>query len=524
MPTSVSNSVPLSDAISLAVAADRAIEAGRFREAVDLYLQALTLHPAQPEWHYKLGVAAHNSGLRDLAGQHFTEATILAPHHPAPHQALGDWCRNGGDISGALQHTERAVAIAPNEPEVLVSRAWALAAAGRTAEAWALVEQLNATGYCPPKLAGLCGQIAASVNKEQSALNVLTNVSACSTLSPSDRRQVHFAAAKIFDRLGRYDEAFTHATAAHESNRRPYNPALMRNLVDRRIQYYTPRKLHDLPRASHGSRRPIFILGMPRAGTTLVEQILASHPQVYGAGELPLISELALSMAASDPGSSFDFPECLDSLPLRGANQQAEKFLTHIASLNSTARFVIDKMPENFLFMGFIATMFPDCHVIHCVRDPLDTCLSCYMTDFTHGHEFAQDLDHLGDYYVQYRRLMAHWHDVLHYPMIEVRYEDVVFDLEAQARRLLEQLDLPWDPHCLEFHKNPRYVTTASLHQVRRPIYSESVGRWQHYEMHLSKLKASLQLDTTQVPTLTFPSHAAHSRGNEEPIASERSI
>jgi tetratricopeptide (TPR) repeat protein len=479
------------DAGPVAREAQRHFESGRFTESISLYQKALSSNPINPEWHYRLGFAAWRAGERDLAGQHFLETARLAPHHPAGHQALADWCRNVGDLSGALRHSERAIAIAPDEPDVMTSRAWALADTGRADEAWALIERLNTRGFCSPRLAGLCGQIAPELGKEGSVLGVLLAASTAPNLSSSDRRQIHFAVANVMDRLGRYDEAFSHAVAAHTAERRPYDPHFMRKLVDRRIEYYTPRKLHDLPRASHGSRRPIFILGMPRSGTSLIEQILASHGQVHGAGELTLIRETALAIAAADP-ESHEFPECLDALPLRGANQRAERFLSAVNSLNPAAHFIIDKMPQNYLYMGVIATLFPDCHVIHCTRDPVDTCLSCYLTHFTMGHEFAEDLKDVGEYYVQYRRLIAHWRDVLHYPMIEVRYEDVVSDLEGQTRRLLELLGLPWDPHCLEFHKTQRYVTTASTHQVRRPLYANSVGRWRNYEKHLSPLREAL--------------------------------
>jgi tetratricopeptide (TPR) repeat protein len=471
--------------------AQRHFESGRFTEAIRLFQKALDSCPTNPEWHYRLGFAAWRAGDRDSAGRHFLETARLAPHHPAGHQALADWCRNVGDLSGALRHSERAIVIAPDEPDVMTSRAWALADAGQTEDAWGFIERLNSRGVCSPRLAALCGQIAPELGKEKTALDLLLTVSTTPNLSDSDRRQTHFAISLVMDRLGRYDEAFSYATSAHAANRRPYDRHFMRKLVDRRIQYYTPRKLHDLPRASHGSRRPIFILGMPRSGTSLIEQILASHGQVHGAGELTLIRETALAIAAADP-ESHEFPECLDGLPLRACNQRAETLLSAVTSLNPAAHFIIDKMPQNYLYMGVIATLFPDCHVIHCIRDPMDTCLSCYLTHFTVGHEFAEDLKAVGEYYVQYRRLMAHWREALHYPMIEVRYEDVVSDLEGQTRRLLELLDLPWDPNCLEFHKTRRYVTTASTHQVRRPLYANSVGRWRNYEKHLSPLRDAL--------------------------------
>jgi hypothetical protein len=160
--------------------------------------------------------------------------------------------------------------------------------------------------------------------------------------------------------------------------------------------------------------------------------------------------------------------------------------------MDPDAAYVTDKMPHNFMYLGLVALLFPDCHVIHCTRDPLDMCLSCYTTHFAAGHEFSHDLRHLGLFYRDYERLMAHWEMVVNFPMVEMRYEAVVADLEGQARRLLGFLDLPWDERCLGFHRTHRAVATASTAQVRRPIYASSVGRWRKYEKHLGELIEAL--------------------------------
>jgi tetratricopeptide (TPR) repeat protein len=478
------------DPQALAARAGRMYGGGRFSEAVSLYLRALSIIPTNPHWHFQLAFAAWNAGDRELAGRHFAQTVRLAPDHYLGHQALADWCRIRGDLAGALVHSGRAIDLAPREPYVMTCRAWALADAGQKEDAWSIIEALDARGFFSSQIASLAGRIAVGEQQDGFALDLIRKSLDHPENSDEDRQLAHLTAAEVFDRLGRYDDAFSHAQAAHNANRRPYDARVMRELVDQTIEYFAGKKLHDLPRASHGSRRPVFIVGMPRSGTTLVEQILASHPDVYGAGELSFIREAAnLVVASSQPA---EFPGCLDGLPLRGCNELAGRILVGLENLNHTARYVTDKMPQNFMFLGLIAMLFPESHVIHCKRDPIDTCLSCYLTHFTLGHEFAQDLTHLGDYYLQYQRLMSHWRDTLRMPIIEVRYEDVVSDLEGQTRRLLQLLDLPWDSRCLEFHKTPRLVATASLHQVRRPLYSRSVGRWRNYEKHLSPLKVAL--------------------------------
>ena len=462
--------------------------AGWHAEALGRYRQALALRPGDGELNYYAGFAAWRAGNVADAGEHFRRAAQYSPNHPATHQALALWALSTADVDTALRHSERAMLIAPNEPEVLSTHAAALAAVGELDQAWSLVGRLLAGARVPPRALALYGQLASRHGDETDALRRALSALQSQGLGPEDLAQLHFTAAGLLDSLGRYDEAFSHASAAHAANRRPYDPSVIERQVERQIEYFTPPQLHHLPTASHGSLRPIFIIGMPRSGTSLVEQILASHPQVHGGGELSLLNDISEQAAQAEPPGRADYPGCLDAMSLRGCNELARQYLAGILRLNAAARYVTDKMPTNFFFLGTIRMLFPDCHVIHCVREPLDTCLSCYMTDFAMGHEFAQDLRHAGQFYRQYRRLLGHWRDRLNYPMIEVQYELLVSNLEREVGRLLEMLDLPPDPRCLKFHENPRRIATASAHQVRQPLYTRSVGRWRRYEPHLGAL------------------------------------
>lgn len=468
--------------------ADGLAAAGRHAEALAQYRQALTLRPADGELNYCAGFAAWQAGNVAEAGEHFRRAAQFSPHHPATHQALALWSLSTGDVDTALRHSERAMSIAPAEPEVLSTHAAALAAVGKIDQAWVAVGRVLAGQHVPPRAFALYAELAGLHGAQTDALQRALGALRLQNLSPEDLARLHFTASGLLDSLGRYDEAFDHASAAHAANRRPYDPSLIERQVERQIEYFTPHQLHHLPMASHGSLRPIFIIGMPRSGTSLVEQILASHPQVHGGGELSLLNDISEQAAQAEPPGRGDYPGCLDAMSLRACNELARRYLEGILRLNAAARYVTDKMPTNFFFLGTIRMLFPDCHVIHCVREPLDTCLSCYLTDFALGHEFAQDLRHAGQFYRQYRRLIRHWRDTLNYPMIEVQYELLVSNLEREVGRLLEMLDLPWDPHCLKFHENPRRIATASAQQVRQPLYTRSVGRWRRYERHLAPL------------------------------------
>lgn len=479
--------------------ADQAAQSGdalysqdRLVEALERYIEAARLAPQQPRNHFMLALCAWQTSRLELVEAHLKDAVRLQPDQPIAHHVLADWYLSTGDATGALFHSAKAVALAPTESHVVISRACILQAAGQDGSAWELVCNLVRENFPSARLAALYSRMAPAMGHEHQAWAMLERLLNSPQVARIEHRLLHFAAANLLERIGRYDEAFANARMAQEICPRPYDRRQMSDWVDRRIAYHTPRKLHDLPRASHRSRRPVFIIGMPRSGTSLVEQILASHPQVHGAGELRALSRIALEAAKRDPESQASFPECLDSISLRAADRMANDYLKEIASLNGIATYVTDKMPMNFLYLGMIATLFPDAHVIQCTRDPLDTCLSCYMTDFSIGHEFAQGLTDLGCFYRDYRRLIRHWTQVLNFPMLEVKYEDVVADLEGQTRRMLEFLDLPWDSRCLNFHQTSRPVLTASRDQIRRPLYKTSVGRWKHYREHLRELEAAL--------------------------------
>ncbi len=234
------------------------------------------------------------------------------------------------------------------------------------------------------------------------------------------------------------------------------------------------------------SERPVFVFGLPRSGTTLVEQILASHPQVFGAGETRLARDhfeaLPAAMGRDEPAMA-----CLARLDSAAIQHVGQRYLDRLHALNGTALRVVDKMPDNYIYLGWLAALFPEARFIHCRRDLRDIAVSCWMTNFRQIR-WANDPDHIASRFAEYRRLMDHWRTVLPVPLLEVDYEDTVADLEGVARRLLAWCRLDWEPACLEFHKSDRPVRTASVTQVRQPIYTRSVARWRHYEPALGGL------------------------------------
>jgi Sulfotransferase family len=238
---------------------------------------------------------------------------------------------------------------------------------------------------------------------------------------------------------------------------------------------------------------PIFVIGMLRSGTTLVEQIVASHRDVYGGGELKILKDI-VNMAHRRDGSPVPYPNFIASVDGEALRTLGASYVAELRKLAPHVRHVTDKMPQNFYFAGLIHLALPNARIIHVVRDPLDTCISCFSTLFGPGQSYTSDLGELGRYYRRYKALMSHWHRVLPKGrIIEVRYEDIVNHLEKHARLILTHCGLDWDPHCLDFYQINRPVRTASAKQVRQPIYKHAIGRWRVYEAYLGPLLTELE-------------------------------
>lgn len=257
------------------------------------------------------------------------------------------------------------------------------------------------------------------------------------------------------------------------------------------IWLYTQEWIQQMPCANNTSQLPVFVVGMHRSGTTLVEQILSSHPAVHGAGELPDITRMMFGLDAVT-GTDCRYIECLPQLSEQDLDLLCAGHLQKLAAMDSNAQRVIDKMPGNFMYLGFLQQVFPGTRVIHCTRNPLDTCLSGYFQNFGGAQTYMNDLGDLGFVYRCYHRMMTHWNKVLQLPILEVRYEELVARPDEVIRGLVDFCGLEWDAQCLDFHSTGRYVNTASYDQVRQPMYSRSVNRWKNYASHLQPLREVL--------------------------------
>jgi hypothetical protein len=308
---------------------------------------------------------------------------------------------------------------------------------------------------------------------------------------PSEQQMyLHFAAGKALDDIGLADEAFAHFAKGNALKQKtmPQNEAGFLRLFERIKAVFTPDLVERWRGAGCPSERPIFVLGMPRSGTTLVEQILAAHPAVAGRGELMHFGQAVdgLSRQLQRPGG---FPEIAAELHGRAFEALGENYIARIDPDIKSELRVTDKLPSNFLFLGLIRLALPEAKIVHVRRDPRDTCLSCFFQLFDGQSNRIYDLGELGRYYRAYASLMQHWRQVLgEGSFLDVQYEDLIAEPDAQARRLLEYCGLPWDERVLGFHRAARAVRSASAGQVREPLYASAVGRWRAYEKHLTPL------------------------------------
>jgi tetratricopeptide (TPR) repeat protein len=306
-----------------------------------------------------------------------------------------------------------------------------------------------------------------------------------SSLPIDEKRRVLFALGKLHDALSDYKAAFEYYKQANEQ-------------LKSHIDFWSADYFANAPvaRKRNKGQQLIFIVGMPRSGTSLVEQIIASHPAVYAAGELQEITDLSVQLPVLTK-SDKPYPLCLETASRSVLDTAAKKYLKAVSKRAGSNKFTVttDKMPSNYWHLGLIQLLFPGAKIIHCIRDPRDTCLSCYFQNFAGQHPYANDLLNLGMYYRQYEKLMRHWRNVLDLEIMDVRYENLVADPEQVSRQLIEYCKLDWNPGVLRYYESKRTVVTSSFDQVTKPIYKKSLARWHHYEAFLEPLHKGLGYD-----------------------------
>ena len=310
-------------------------------------------------------------------------------------------------------------------------------------------------------------------------------------IDPSQALYVHFALGKALDDCKIYDQAFAHYEKGNALRRAglQFDSQAVDEHFDRLIEAFSPELMSGFAGQGDASTKPLIIVGMPRSGTTLLEQVLCAHPDVTTAGELRELAQAARGFARK---SEKPWPQCIEEVSAEDLNGSAKVYLGALSARSGSAARVVDKMPQNFLHLGLAALLFPNVTLVHCTRDPLDTCLSTFFQVFPPGLDFAYDLAELGHYYRAYERLMTHWQSLLGARLVTIRYEELVSDPEPVLRPLLERLDLEWNPACLSHEENVKRVDTLSLYQVRQPLNTGSTERWCNYQKYLAPLRQAL--------------------------------
>jgi tetratricopeptide (TPR) repeat protein len=436
------------------------LDQNRAVEAHDAARRAVALLPGDPETLNAMGLSLQELGRVEEALEFYRFALACKPDFAGAYNNIGNVLKQEGRLTEAHEAYARSLAIDPRQAEVYVNLADTRKV--KPGDAW---------------LAGMGG-----FAREMESLR------------PTARMRLHFALAKAHDDLCAYDKAFRHMREANALKRTQiaYDEAASLKLFDRIRESFDAKLIEAKRGAGDPDASPIFILGMPRSGSTLVEQILASHPLVHGAGELSHLGELVGGLrTGGDP--TLAFPEIAQVMGLQDFARLGHEYVARLRQHSPTAAHITDKMPSNFCFVGLIHLALPNARIIHVTRDPLDTCLSCFSRLFSAEQNHTYDLAELGRFYRKYAELMAHWRRVLpEGRMLELRYEDVVGNLEGAARRMIAYCGLEWSENCLAFHKTHRPVKTASASQVRRPIYKTAQNRSRHYREFLAPLIAEL--------------------------------
>ncbi len=473
--------------------ARRLYDENRFAECERICRDLLSQYPDEPRALSIFGYLALRGGALTTAIETFQHLCELQPDYAGHRGALASALRQAGRHQESLAAQQACVALAPDDPEAMQNLASQYAETGQLELArdtyTAVLARAPKLGQAHYGLA-LIKQFAAEDPQIPQMKALLDD----RELDPANRTRIAFSLGKACEDLGEFNQAFAYYKLGNDLKRGQlvFDPEQERSNAQRVIRTFSDSLRERLHGAGFASALPVFIVGMPRSGSTLVEQIIDNHPEVHGAGELPnLFRVLQRGLHAQTPAGRA-FPEAVAALDFATWQQLGEAYVSSVRGLDPGARRIVDKQLYNYTLVGMIHLMLPDARIIHCVRDPLDTCVSCYTQNFGSERGFSCDLSALGQTYRHYEEIMAHWRQWLTEPMLEVAYEDVVADPETQARRLIEYLGLEWSDACLTPERSKRTVITSSLGQVRAPVYSSSLGRWRRFEKHLQPLTDAL--------------------------------
>jgi tetratricopeptide (TPR) repeat protein len=427
----------------------------QFEEAIDCFKQAMRLEPTNFQAPFLLASTLTPAALTYEALEAYERVLELRPNHPGARLGLAHVLKTIGRQKEAVQAYRDCIELKPNNGETY----WSMA-------------NLKTYQLSDDDIETMESKLDLKEVDEESRVNFL------------------FALAKAYEDRGEYDRAWSFYVDGNEGRRALefYDPVQTEVTNDTLIEVFDKSLFEKNQGHGHPDAAPIFVVGLPRSGSTLIEQILASHSMVEGTSELPYLGQVAASLNRNR-ADGINYPEAVRELGNTHLDRLGKDYLrrAQLHRIEGTPHFV-DKMPNNFPSIGLIHLILPNAKIIDARRYPLDSCLSCYRQLFARGQTFTYDLTDIGEYFLQYQRMMDHWHEVLPGRVLTVQYEDMVTDFETQVRRLIDYCDLPWEDACASFHETDRPVRTASSEQVRQPVYTKSIHFWRNHEQHLGEL------------------------------------
>ncbi|HEX4045735.1 MAG TPA: sulfotransferase [Gammaproteobacteria bacterium] len=498
-----------------------------YRQALEYLSQAIILAPAFSDAHCNIGLTYLGLDQCSNALMHFEKALQLKPdfaeayygmaqihlnqHHFAEseffirkaistnpqavefYKFLAEIYHQQGNHEQALMYLDQALSLDSTHTGLYLSKGSVLMEMGEISKAEEHLLKISADQIVDTRIFAHYSLVQLrKIKSDNSSFNDLLAIvnNHIQAVSPGKLEYLYFALGKCHDDMGQWQKAFEYfSLGCHlKRTRITYNIAEQIQFMNKLIACFTPQIIEHLRAFANPSALPIFIVGMPRSGSTLVEQILSSHPQVYGAGELKYFNHL-IQWPVKKQQTTIYYPENILQLSPEIGRAITNKYLAYLRRFSADALRITDKMPHHFIAIGLIHALFPNAKIIHVQRNPIDTCLSCYTKLFTEGHFYSYDLTELGQYYRCYERIMNHWRHILPSDAwLDITYESVVNHLDVEVKRLIEFCDLAWDPACLAFYRSKRQVRTASFAQVRQPVYTSSIERWQRYERELAPL------------------------------------
>jgi tetratricopeptide (TPR) repeat protein len=466
-------------------------EQGKEEEATACFQKAVAIRPDYAEAHYNLGVVFKNQGLFGKSAASFQEALSIKPNYAKALTMLGNIFKEQGQLKDAADRYKQALVVKYDCADTLYNLGVLRKQQGRLDVA---VDCCQKALAIKPDYAEAHRCLASLLKYTKVDDHIEEMEKIISKIETTSAQKMHlaFALGKAYEELGEHEKAFTYLWEGNKRKRETffYSTDQEKLIFNKIKNVFTDTFISKNLKVGVPDKTPIFILGMLRSGTSLVEQILASHPDVYGAGELEDFKEVVLR--ATDTTLQNEVFENISKDGGRIITKIGTEYSKKLREHSATAKFITDKMPGNFLFIGAIILALPNAKIIHCVRNPMDNCFSIYKNLFVGEHKYAYDLRELGRYHLLHQDLMRYWHEIFPGKIYAISYEKLVNDQEVETRKLLKHCGLSWDEACLSFHKTSRAVTTASAVQVRKPIYKESVQLWKKYEKQLQPLSKLL--------------------------------